>query len=196
MPGFGVTVDANDDIAVDHVTLKVDGQTIGTLSQAPWQWTTPTTLSGSTHHIEADAYDLAGNMASATSDVSFPAACHADSDCMSGQVCNGGMCEAGPGTQGGLGSTCTMNSDCASNSCANDGQGHSYCVTGCDVSASMCPSNFSCVDTGGGNGVCWPGGNDNGGGGSGGCNVGGNSSAPLLLGLGLGAALITRRRRR
>jgi hypothetical protein len=196
MPGFGVTVDANDDVAVDHVTLKVDGQTIGTLSQAPWQWTTPTTLSGSTHHIEADAYDLAGNMASATSDVSFPAACHADGDCMSGQVCNGGMCEAGPGTQGGLGSTCTMNSDCASNSCANDGQGHSYCVSACDLSANSCPNNFSCVDTGGGNGVCWPGGNDNGGGGSGGCNVGGNSSAPLLLGLGLGAALITRRRRR
>ena len=195
MPGFPINVDANDDVAIDHVTLKIDGTTVGTLMQAPWIWNAPTTLSGSQHHIEADAFDLAGNMASATSDVSYPAACHKDADCMSGQVCNNGACEAGPGTQGGLGSTCTMNSDCASNSCANDGAGHSYCVSACDPTASTCPSNFTCQDTGGGHGVCWPGGSDNGGG-SGGCNTSGTGGAPLLFGLGLGAALITRRRRK
>jgi hypothetical protein len=195
MPGFPIDVDANDNVAVDHVVLKIDGQMIGTLSAAPFIWNAPTTLAGSMHHIEADAFDLAGNMASATSDVSYPAACHANSDCMSGQVCNNGQCEAGPGTQGGLGSTCTMNSDCASNSCADDGQGHQYCVSACTPGSNTCPSNFSCVATGASSGVCWPGGSDNGGGGSGGCDAGGGSGAPLLLGLGLGAALITRRRR-
>jgi len=194
-PGFGINVDANDDRAVDHVEVKIDGQSVGTSSSAPYVFNAPSSLTGSMHHIEATAYDAAGNTATATADVSYPAACQHDSDCMSGQVCNAGQCMAGPGTQGGLGSTCTMNSDCASNSCANDGAGNSYCVTACDPTASTCPSNFSCQDTGGGHGVCWPGGGDNGGG-SGGCNVGGGSGAPILLGLGLGAALITRRRRR
>jgi len=97
--------------------------------------------------------------------------------------------------QGGLGSTCTMNSDCASGQCADDGAGHMYCVSSCTPSSSTCPSNFSCVDTGGGAGVCWPGGSDNGGGGKGGCNAGGNNGT-VLLGLGFAALLVTRRRKR
>jgi hypothetical protein len=195
MPGFPIHVDANDDTAVDHVELKIDGQSIGTSTSAPYFWNAPTTLTGDTHHIEVTAYDLAGNTATDSADVSYPVACHGDTDCDNGMVCNNGQCVAGPGMQGGLGSTCTMNSDCASNQCADDGQGHQYCVDTCDPTASTCPSNFSCLDTGAGHGVCWPGGGDNGGN-SGGCNAGGGSGAPVLLGLGLGAMLITRRRRR
>jgi uncharacterized protein (TIGR03382 family) len=100
--------------------------------------------------------------------------------------------------EGGLGSPCTNNSDCASNTCASDSSGNSYCVSACDPNASTCPSNFTCEDVGGGNGVCWPGGgnNNNGNGSSGGCNTSGSSGSTALLGLGLGAMLITRRRRR
>lgn len=199
MPGFEVDVTASDDTAVDHVELKIDGTSVGTKSSAPYTWNAPTTLSGTSHHIEATAYDLAGNSATASADVSYPVGCQGDSDCDNGMVCNAGQCVAGPDTQGGLGSTCTGNADCASNQCADDGQGNMYCVDACDPNASTCPSNFTCVDVGGGNGVCWPGGgggNNNGGGSSGGCNAGGAGGAPMLLGLGLGAMLITRRRRR
>ncbi|HSN26893.1 MAG TPA: Ig-like domain-containing protein [Kofleriaceae bacterium] len=197
-PGFAITADANDDRGIDHVQLKIDGQAVGSpLTAAPFKWTAPSSLSGTAHQIEVDAYDAAGNMASAMEDVSFPMACQHDTDCMSGQVCSNSQCVAGPGMAGGLGSTCTMNSDCVSNSCADDGQGHQYCVSSCNPTGpSTCPSNFECLDAGGGNGVCWPNGNNPGGGGgnTGGCDAGGGGGQ-LLLGLGFAAALITRRRR-
>lgn len=198
-PGFTVKVQANDDTALAKVDLKIDGQSIGSKTSAPFTWTAPTTLSGTSHHIEATATDSAGNTATATSDVSYAVGCQNDSDCDNGMLCSAGQCVAGPDTQGGLGSPCTSNDDCASNQCGDDGQGHQYCVDSCDPNADSCPSGFSCVDTGGGAGVCWPGGgggnNDNGNGSSGGCSAGG-SSGSVLFGLGLGAMLITRRRRR
>lgn len=197
-PGFSVSVDASDNVTVDHVELKIDGASVGTTSQSPYMFTAPSSVTGMMHHLEATAYDAAGNTATDAVDVTFPQSCHGDSDCMNGQVCNNSQCVAGPGTMGGLGSTCTNNSDCASGQCANDGAGHSYCVDSCSTTGpNTCPSNFGCQDTGGGHGVCWPNGNNpgGGGGGSGGCDAGGGNGAPLLLGLGLGAALITRRRR-
>ncbi|MBV8758645.1 MAG: hypothetical protein JO257_15270 [Deltaproteobacteria bacterium] len=198
MPGFPINADAMDDRVVDHVQLKIDGQNVGNaLTGAPFVWNAPMTLTGNMHHVEVDAFDSAGNMGSAAIDVSFPQGCMHDTDCNMGQVCSNSQCVAGPGMAGGLGSTCTMNSDCASNSCADDGMGHQYCVDACDPAHSSCPAHFSCVDTGGGHGVCWPGGDNGGGGGggTGGCNAGGGN-APMLLGLGFAAMLITRRRRR
>jgi hypothetical protein len=199
-PGFPVHVDANDDVALDHVELKIDGQSIGSKTDAPFFWNAPANLPGTSHHIEVTAYDVAGNTATDTADVSFAVGCQQNTDCDDGMLCSNGQCVPGPDTQGGLGADCTGNDDCASGMCADDGQGHQYCVNSCDPNASTCPSNFTCVDVGGGAGVCWPGGggggNNNGDGSSGGCNAGGSSSAPLLLGLGLGAMLITRRRRR
>jgi len=193
-PGFGVTATLNDDRAVDHAELKIDGASVGTLTAAPWAWNAPSSLTGTSHTVEVDAYDSAGNKGTATVMVSFPVGCMHDTDCDSGQVCSNSQCVAGPGMQGGLGSTCAGNSDCASGQCADDGAGHMYCVSTCDPTASTCPSNFSCIDTGGGNGVCWPGGSDNGGG-KGGCDAGGNNGA-VLLGLGFAAMLVTRRRKR
>jgi uncharacterized protein (TIGR03382 family) len=198
-PGFGINATATDDRAVDHAILKIDGQQVGgSVTQMPYVWNAPSTLAGTTHHLEVDAFDAAGNMGTAAIDVSFPQGCQHDTDCDMGQVCSNSQCVAGPGMQGGLGSTCTGNSDCASGQCADDGQGHMYCVSACDPSASMCPAHFQCLDTGGGAGVCWPGGDNNGGngtGGTGGCDAGGGNG-PMLLGLGLGALLITRRRKR
>jgi uncharacterized protein (TIGR03382 family) len=193
-----VTASINDDRAVDHAELKIDGMSQGTLTGAPWSWTAPSSLSGTTHSVEVDGYDAAGNKGSATVSVSFPVGCQHDSDCDSGQVCSNNQCEAGPGMQGGLGSTCTGNEDCTSGQCADDGAGHMYCVSSCDPTASTCPGNFSCIDTGGGAGVCWPGGNNNGGGNgsTGGCNTSGGGNGAMLLGLGFATALLTRRRKR
>lgn len=198
MPGFPINADATDDRTLDHVQLKIDGQNVGSpLTAAPFIWNAPMTLTGNMHHVEVDAFDSAGNMGSAAIDVSFPQGCMHDTDCNMGQVCSNSQCVAGPGMSGGLGSTCTMNSDCASGQCADDGQGHMYCVSSCTPGSSSCPSHFSCEDTGGGHGVCWPTGDNGGGGGgsTGGCDAGGGNG-PMLLGLGFAAALITRRRRR
>ena len=52
-----------------------------------------------------------------------------------------------------------------------------------------CPSGFDCIDAGGGAGVCWPGS----GGDGGGCSTGNGGGFAVI---GLGFALLARRRRR
>jgi uncharacterized protein (TIGR03382 family) len=171
---------------------KLDGNTLGQDTQAPFAWTAPSTLAAGSHHLVVTATDLKGNTAMAAVDVIYGSGCQQNSDCADQtQVCDHGVCVAGPNSAGGLGSPCTGNSDCASGSCGNDGAGNMYCVSSCDVNASTCPSGFQCLDTGGGAGVCWPGET----GGTGGCNTSGNGGASLLL-LGLGAMLVARRRGR
>ena len=193
MAGFAVTADINDNIGVQSADLKIDGQLVQTLGSSPWTWNTPTTLGQGTHHLEVVAKDIMGNTASATADATIGHACSMSSDCTtSGDVCVDGHCVAGPGQNGGLGTTCTMNSDCASGQCGDDGAGNKYCVTGCDPTKNACPAGFGCEATGAGAGVCWPGA-DNGGGG-GGCNTNGNDGAIVLV-VGLGVVLITRRRK-
>ena len=191
MPGFGITANVSDDVAVASAELKIDGQSIKTLTGAPWAWNAPQTLGQGSHHVEIDAKDLAGNVGTAAIDVTYGSACTKNSDCMdSKDVCSNGHCVPGPGEPGGLGSTCMGNGDCMSSQCADDGQGHKYCVEQCDPMADKCPGGFGCVATGM-TGVCWPGA-DNGGGG--GCNSSGDGGV-IILGLMFGAALITRRRR-
>ena len=56
--------------------------------------------------------------------------------------------------------------------------------------SNSCPSGFGCLSAGT-SGVCWPGADN---GSSGGCNTGGDGG-PVLLGLGLVALVITRRKR-
>ena len=57
-------------------------------------------------------------------------------------------------------------------------------------SESNCPAGFGCLDSGGGNGVCWAGIE------SGGCcDTGGGDAGTLLLSLGFFAVLVTRRKR-
>ncbi len=195
MPGFGVTATVTDDQAVASAELKIDGQSIGTLSAAPFAWNAPSTLTQGSHHVEVVGTDDAGNTASAAVDVTYGHACVHNSDCSDPtQVCDNGHCVAGPTSPGGLGSPCMANSDCASNECADDGQGHKYCVENCDPTMQKCPGGFGCVSTGPSMGVCWPGA-DNGGGG-GGCDTSsGGTGGVLLMGLALGALVITRRRR-
>jgi hypothetical protein len=196
MADFGITANITDDVAVQKADLMIDGQLIKTLYAEPWTWTAGALGQGA-HHVEVVGYDLANNMATASVDVTIGHACMKNSDCTdAGSVCAAGHCVPGPGQQGGLGSTCTANSDCASGQCGDDGSGTKYCVISCTTggsgafSSSSCPSGFTCETNSGNSGVCWPG--DNGGGG--GCNTNGEGGA-FVLALGLGALLITRRRR-
>ncbi len=193
MPGFGINANISDDQAVAMAELRIDGTLIGSaLSGAPWVWNAPTTLGQGSHHVEVKAYDLAGNTAIAAVDVAYGQSCSSGGCSDSTQVCVDGHCVAGPDSSGGLGTSCTGNQDCASQSCGDDGSGHKYCVAPCDPTMNGgCPSGFGCVATGASGGVCWPGADD---GGGGGCNTGGNSGA-VLMGLGIGAALVTRKRR-
>jgi MYXO-CTERM domain-containing protein len=193
MPGFTITATVTDDQAVASAEAKLDGTSLGVKTATPYSWTAPATLSQGSHTIVVTGTDLKGNTAMATETVVYGSGCMHDSDCTgANEVCNAGVCVAGPGASGGLGSPCTSNSDCASGSCGDDGAGNKYCVSGCNPMASTCPSGFSCLPTAGDQGVCWPGADS--GGGTGGCNSAGNHGAPLLL-LGLGAMFLIRRRR-
>jgi uncharacterized protein (TIGR03382 family) len=192
MPGFTVTANVTDDIAVVSAELKLDGTSIKVLGGAPFTWTTPSTLNPGNHHIEVIGTDGGGNTTTAAIDVGYGAACTKASDCSdSTQICDNGHCVAGPSSPGGLGSPCNANSDCASNQCGDDGTGSKYCVETCDPTNSKCPSGFSCASTGAG-GVCWPAAD---GGGSGGCESS-NGGGPLFMFGALGIALAFRRRRR
>ena len=104
-------------------------------------------------------------------------------------MCVNGGCVAGPGTPGGLGNFCQANTECLSNQCVSDTTGDSFCVESCETSqAGSCPSGFGCLQTTATTGVCWPVEE------SGCCSTGGSPAGPILLGLGL-LALVLRRRR-
>ncbi|MFT3697189.1 MAG: Ig-like domain-containing protein [Kofleriaceae bacterium] len=188
MPGFAVTATADDDRGIDHVDLTLDGTSLGPLNFAPFKWTAPMTLTKGPHQLVATATDFFGNTKTANVTVAYGKTCAADGDCDSGQVCDDGVCVAGPSQAGGLGATCTGNSDCESMECGSDGTSM-FCVTSCDPTNSGCPSNFQCLQSGS-TGVCWPGES----GGGGGCSTSGNANAPLFL-LGFGALFLVRRRR-
>jgi MYXO-CTERM domain-containing protein len=182
-----------DDQSVASAEAKLDGMSLGVKTATPYSWTAPATLGQGSHTIVVTGTDLKGNTAMATEMVSYGSGCMHDTDCTgANQVCDNGICVAGPGAQGGLGSPCTGNSDCASGSCGDDGAGNKYCVSGCNPMADTCPSGFSCLATTGDQGVGWPGAYS--GGGTGGCNTAGNHGAPFFL-LGLGAMFLIRRRR-
>jgi len=191
-PGFGITANATDDIGVAKVELRIDGTLVGqALTSTPYAWNAPSNLSMGAHSVEVTAYDLSNNTAKATVNVVYGQAC--TNSCPDPtQVCVSGHCVAGPGNPGGLGTTCMTNSDCSSNQCADDGQGHKYCVENCDPTMNSCPSGFGCVAEGGTAGVCWPGANN--GGGSGGCNSDGGHGT-LLMGIGFALFVLVRRRK-
>jgi uncharacterized protein (TIGR03382 family) len=190
MAGFPVSANVMDNVGVQMATLKIDGATVTGQSSSGFSWTAPTNLGQGSHHVEVTGVDLAGNTATAAVDVTIGHACTQNSDCTdSSNVCVGGHCVPGPGAAGGLGTKCTQNSECASGQCASDSTGDSYCVVPCSTTMNTCPGGFGCVASGGTDGVCWPGAD-----GGGGCASNGSNGAVLML-LGLGAVLITRRRK-
>jgi uncharacterized protein (TIGR03382 family) len=116
--------------------------------------------------------------------------CVADADCGSGLICFEGGCIAEPGTDGGLGDECTGGGDCSNGQCGS-GPGGQFCTSSCSTSAGNCPGGFECLDTGGGNGLCWDSGLIDGGGC---CDASGQGGPTALLAFGLMAFVIRRRR--
>ncbi len=59
----GVEVDATDNYGMDRVEFRVDGALAYTDTIAPyrWDWDTREYVDGSTHTLQARAYDIAGN---------------------------------------------------------------------------------------------------------------------------------------
>ena len=122
----------------------------------------------------------------------FGPSCQDDSGCDAGFFCSAHACLAGETIPGGVGATCAMDTDCLAGSCAQ-GDGKMLCANSC-TSDAECPSGYGCLDVGkaDGTGVCWLSSS------SGCCDTSGhsNGAGAMLLSLGLGAALVTRRRRK
>jgi hypothetical protein len=195
---FIISVNASDDIAVDHVELWIDGAMIGADAIPDYAFVAPDSLSAGQHSIVARAVDNAGLLADSTAvTVNLKGPCASNSDCNMSEVCQAdGSCIPGPTATGGLGSTCTANSDCISMMCDSDGMSMK-CTIGCDATdPTSCPDGFQCTSS-----VCWPGGpNGNNGGASGGCSVNGSHGGAMSLvwfGFGfVGIVIVLRRRRR
>jgi MYXO-CTERM domain-containing protein len=119
--------------------------------------------------------------------------CTVDKDCTgTDQACDHGQCVPAPLTPGGAGYACTKDTDCNSGMCGQVGADHK-CTQACDPTNNMCPANFDCLASTATSGECWPGANA--GKSESSCSAGNNSSGPMLFFLGLGAFLLTRRRR-
>ncbi len=189
--GFPIRADIMDDIGASKAELRIDGQLVSTLTQAPWVWNAPASVGQGMHTIKVTGFDVGNSPAEASIQIVIGAKCTKPGDCASEtDTCVDGRCVAGEGVTGGLGSTCTKNEECKSGQCGNDGT-NGYCVEMCDPALDACPSGFGCLASGN-TGVCWPGA----GGGGGGCNTSSDSGGVAFLALGLGALLITRRRTR
>jgi hypothetical protein len=119
--------------------------------------------------------------------------CLQNADCGAGSLCFNYQCYLGPDRLSGLGATCEAATDCASQQCAESSQDGKRCSLACTVNAdNACPNGFECLRAHDDVGACWPSE-------SAGCQTGGSRAAggpaASLLGLGL-LALVVRRRRR
>ncbi|MGE0548498.1 MAG: Ig-like domain-containing protein [Kofleriaceae bacterium] len=193
--GFAVRADIKDDLSPSKAELRIDGVLVGTLTYATpsqvWTWNAPSNLSQGTHTVKVTGYDVGQTPTEDSIKVTIGKACGKPADCpLDTDTCIDGRCAPGSGVQGGLGNTCANNTECASGQCAGDSSGNSYCVEGCDVDDDGCPSGFGCIEAGG-QGVCWPGGDD-----GGGCTTQGDPRGVVLLGIGFAVVLVVRRRRR
>jgi MYXO-CTERM domain-containing protein len=188
--GFPIRANIMDDVSVSKAELRIDGNLVSTLNAAPWVWNAPASVGQGTHTIKVTGYDVSNTPADSSIAITIGAACKKPGDCASDtDTCVDGRCVAGEGVTGGLGVDCANNQECKSGQCGNDGT-NGYCVENCNPDTNGCPSGFQCIASGA-SGVCWPGG-----GGDGGCNTSSDSGGVAFLGIGLGALLITRRRRR
>ncbi|MDQ3364797.1 MAG: Ig-like domain-containing protein [Myxococcota bacterium] len=121
------------------------------------------------------------------------APCASAETCALGQKCEAGKCFWDPAA-GQLGDACTYPQFCVTGKCLGP-TGAEVCTQGCIPGVGdSCPLEFQCIETGPAMGICYPGNADDGGGCCSSSNEGFAGSA--LLGLGLLALLVPRRRRR
>lgn len=101
--GFDVTVDATDDVGVSAVHLLVDDAEVDVANEAPWS-TAASGIAVGTHTIEARAFDVDGEQASATISVTVTDApgdeCGPLDPCGAGQTCEDGRCRDDGGIVG------------------------------------------------------------------------------------------------
>lgn len=190
-PGFLVRAKAMDDVAVDRLELWIDGADTGVMTKtAPYVLAAPKTITQGPHTVEVKAFDVQDTPASATLDVNVGPPCTDSSGCSGDDVCLTGVCIPGPDASGGLGGVCDTNTSCFSNRCVADTRGEKQCVESCDLSPGSCPADFTCVATGGAEGVCWyqPEG--------GCCSAGGSPGGRALVAFGVLGLVLRRRRRR
>lgn len=190
--GFPVRADIMDGQGVSRAELYIDNNKVATVNAAPWVFNAPASITAQGNHlVKVIGYDIAGTPGEATVTVAIGHPCDDDHACSdSTNACVDGRCVPGSGVDGGLGTVCTDNAQCKSGQCASDAQGNKYCVETCNPDNDGCPGDFGCIEAGTG-GVCWPGA-----GGGGGCSTSDSNDGVIFFGLGLGALLITRRRRR
>jgi hypothetical protein len=186
--GFTVDADCTSTVGIQEVQFSIDGMLKGTLTTptGPYRYMTPSNLTEGPHKLTVLCATTQQAITIKTVDFIIGAPCPC---AQAGYICFNNACIAGPDAPGGLGATCTGNADCVAQACASDGETMA-CTIPCDLEANNCPEGFGCLDAGGGNGVCWAGID-----GGGCCDTGGGDAGSILFGLGVAAALVTRRAR-
>ena len=188
---FTITADASDASGIADVTFKLDGVVLGSDSTPDGSTYSveAVRLAEGAHTIVAEATDLANNKASATVSVNVTFDC--GGSCGDGQTCVEGECLVATGE------ACQEATPCEGGVClTRSSDGLNFCSQNCDLAANDCPSGFTCVDVGAGDGsgVC----NFDDSGGC--CSTGDQNSRGAFAAIGLGALglglLVTRRRRR
>ncbi len=191
-PGFVVRADVDDPDGVASVSLRVDGNTVTTLTGPPYVFNAPSNLDDGSHEVEVLAVDSRGTDASDKIFVIIGEPCTGAADCPDGDTCVDGRCVLGPDQPGGLGKPCNGGENCKSGLCAEDSDGK-RCTETCDPTLQGCPGGFECLDVGGGNGVCWA--NDGGGGGCAVSGSGDGSERAAWIAVLLALVFVRRRRR-
>ncbi len=113
-----ISVSATDKMGVTHINLSVDGKSVGSKSAAPYDFALD--LASGEHHLEASAFDAAGNSASGRLTITvlepakFGVACTKDVQCASA------LCFAQPEIEATL------------------------CSQSCDPSGDPCPEGAAC----------------------------------------------------
>lgn len=187
-PGFGIQVEAIDDVEVSSVELYIDGELIASTDLAPYAFNAPDDLEGIVT-IEARAIDNSETVGTKQIEVNIGSSCAESGSCPGGRVCYAGFCVVDASAAGGFGSSCEVSEDCLVGVCAADGDTN-VCTASCTPDGGECPSGFGCVTAGEAQ-LCWPGASEN----TGGCSAsgGGRGTGGLAL-IGLALALHLRRR--
>ena len=180
---------------------EVGGAAFGSAGQPnPSSYTIPVpqNVPSSKIRVVARAYDDLGAFTDSVAIESFkgtPTGCADASTCAAGQRCEDGYCLWDP-PSGEIGDACTYGEFCLSGVCQGTTE-QQICTQSCIPGvADSCPSDFDCVETGPGRGVCFFPAE-----GGGCCSIGGDDArspwvhAGLSLGL-LGLLVLRPRRRR